>query len=85
MNHDLTFAPSSRNRNVALALVAVGAVAAIYGVFADPKRAWPSLLLNGFYFASLALSAASYGACFERLARTAMWTPSRMRRPPATV
>src|SRR5437660_6170633 len=81
MHHDLTFAPSSRNRNVALALVAVGAIAAIYGVFADPKRAWPSLLLNGLYFASLALSALSFIST-QRLTG-ARWSASLRRIPEA--
>src|SRR5438874_6765733 len=81
MNQDLTFAPSSRNQTVALALVAVGAVIAVYGVFVDPKRAWPSLLLNGFYFASLALSALFFIST-QRLTG-ARWSASLRRIPEA--
>lgn len=81
MSQDLTFAPSSRNQTVALILMAVGAVAAAYSVFADPKRAWPSLLLNGFYFASLALSAMFFIST-QRLTG-ARWSASLRRIPEA--
>ncbi len=81
MNQELTFKPSSRNQTIALALVGLGAVVAIYGVIADPKRVWPSLLLNGFYFASLALSALFFIST-QRLTG-ARWSASLRRIPEA--
>src|SRR5947209_4915563 len=81
MNQELTFKPSSRNQTVALALVSAGAAVAIYGVIADPKRVWPSLLLNGFYFASLALSALFFIST-QRLTG-ARWSASLRRIPEA--
>ncbi|HXB21704.1 MAG TPA: hypothetical protein VNV88_10000 [Candidatus Solibacter sp.] len=81
LNQDLTFAPSSRHRTVALVLIAVGVVVAAYGIVADPKRAWPSLLLNGFYFASLALSGLFFIST-QRLTG-ARWSASLRRIPEA--
>ncbi len=81
MSQDLTFAPSLRNRNIALGLVVIGGVMALYLVFTDPKRAWPSLLLNGFYFASLALSALFFIST-QRLTG-ARWSASLRRIPEA--
>ena len=46
-----------RTLMIASLLLLAGACVAIYGVLSAPERTWPSLLLNGFYTISLALSA----------------------------
>src|SRR6476659_3458222 len=46
-----------RVRNLALSLLAVGVVTAIYGVIVVPQRTWPNLLLSGFYITSAGVSA----------------------------
>jgi hypothetical protein len=68
-------------RNVALVLCAAGVIAAIYGVIADPVRAWPNLLLNAFYITTLAASAMFFLAT-QRVAG-ARWSASLRRVPEA--
>ena len=48
---------SPRTGRVPWALAAAGAVVSIHGLASDPGRAWPNLLLDGFYAMSLAVSA----------------------------
>ncbi|HWZ42874.1 MAG TPA: hypothetical protein VNW97_05330 [Candidatus Saccharimonadales bacterium] len=76
-------APGSSPRGFAIAtgLVVLGAAAAVYGVMASPERAWPSLLLNGFYFTSLSLSAVFFLAT-QRLTG-ARWSAGLRRIPEA--
>jgi hypothetical protein len=81
MIDNIQFVPSSRSRNVALALVALGAAVTAYGLFTDSKRVWLSLLLNGFYFTSLALSAMFFLGT-QRLTG-ARWSASLRRVPEA--
>jgi hypothetical protein len=50
------FTIDARSRNVAWVMVIAGAIAAGAGVVADPQRAWPDLLLNGYYMLALALA-----------------------------
>ena len=51
------FAISPRSRSRAQGLVFVATMVAIFGACYAPQRAWPNLLLNGFYITSLAVSA----------------------------
>src|SRR5690348_14589686 len=67
----------SHRRIVPLCLIAVGAVVAVYGLYSDPDRTWPSLLLNGFYVTTLALSAIFFLAT-QRLTG-ARWSASLRR------
>jgi hypothetical protein len=70
-----------RIRNLALSLLAVGAVTAIYGVIAAPQRAWPDLLLSGFYITSVGVSAMFFLA--TQRATGARWSASLRRVPEA--
>src|ERR1700732_1745528 len=73
--------PDNATRNLVIPafLIVVGAVVAFYGVMVTPERTWPSLLLNGFYFSSLALSAVFFLAV-TRLAG-ARWSAGLRRIP----
>jgi hypothetical protein len=81
MNGDLTLEVSSRSRIFPMCLVAVGAVAAIYGLLANPERTWPNLLLDGFYITSLGVSAIFFLAS-QRLTG-ARWSANLRRIPEA--
>jgi hypothetical protein len=70
-----------RIRNLALSLLAVGAGTAIYGVIAAPQRAWPDLLLSGFYITSVGVSAMFFLA--TQRATGARWSASLRRVPEA--
>ena len=72
---------AGRNQYIAIALVVMGAAAAVYGVMAIPERTWPNLLLNGFFFSSLSLSAVFFLAT-QRLAG-ARWSACLRRIPEA--
>jgi len=71
----------TRIRNLALLLLAVGVVTAIYGVIVVPQRAWPNLLLNGFYITSAGVSAMFFLA--TQRATGARWSASLRRVPEA--
>jgi len=62
-------------------LVALGAIVAIYGVYAAPERTWPNLLLDGFYVITLGVSAMFFLAT-QRLTG-ARWSASLRRVPEA--
>jgi hypothetical protein len=81
MTNNLPFQVSPRSRRVPQALVALGAIVAIYGLVANPERTWPNLLLNGFYFMAVALSATFFLAV-TRLTG-ARWSASLRRVPEA--
>ena len=81
MTQGRSIAIPNRMRNVALVLCAAGVIAAIYGVIADPVRAWPNLLLNAFYITTLAASAMFFLAT-QRVAG-ARWSASLRRVPEA--
>ncbi|OLE83288.1 MAG: hypothetical protein AUF76_06845 [Acidobacteria bacterium 13_1_20CM_2_65_9] len=68
-------------RNLAWAMVVVGAVAAAVGVAADPQRTWPDLLLNGFYTMGLALAGMVF-ISFQYLSG-ATWSANMRRVPEA--
>ena len=70
-----------RIRNLALSLLAVGVATAIYGVIFAPERAWPNLLLNGFYVTSAGVSAMFFLAA--QRATGARWSASLRRIPEA--
>ena len=70
-----------RIRNLALALLVVGVATAIYGVTAEPQRAWPNLLLSGFYITSVGVSAMFFLA--TQRATGARWSASLRRVPEA--
>src|SRR6266567_1048724 len=81
MNTTPTFDISSRTRFFAMFLVALGAIVAIYGVYAAPERTWPNLLLDGFYVITLGVSAMFFLAT-QRLTG-ARWSASLRRVPEA--
>jgi hypothetical protein len=56
-------------------------MAAMFGIAYAPERAWPNLLLNGFYFASLGVSAIFFLSA-QRLTG-ARWSASLRRIPEA--
>jgi hypothetical protein len=64
-----------------MSLVALGAAVAIYGLYTAPERTWPNLLLNGFYVASLSVSAIFY-LTTQRLTG-ARWSAGLRRVPEA--
>jgi hypothetical protein len=72
---------SQRSRSRAQGLIFVAAMVAVFGVAYAPERAWPNLLLNGFYVASLAVSAIFFLAA-QRLTG-ARWSASLRRIPEA--
>jgi hypothetical protein len=74
---------SPRSLIFAMCLVALGAAVAVYGVFTAPERTWPNLLLNGFFFSSLSVSAVFFLAT-QRLAG-ARWSASLRRIPEAFI
>src|SRR6476646_6190592 len=71
----------TRIRNLALALLVVGVVTAIYGVTVAPQRTWPNLLLSGFYITSAGVSAMFFLA--TQRATGARWSASLRRVPEA--
>jgi len=66
---------------IPLGLVAAGAIAAVYSLRTAPEHFWPSILVNGFYVVSLALSAMFF-ISVQRLAG-ARWSASLRRVPEA--
>ena len=76
-----SFQLSKRVRQTAAAVLSLGICAAIYGVLADPQRFWPNLLVNGFYAASLGVSAIFFLAA--QRATGARWSASLRRIPEA--
>jgi hypothetical protein len=66
---------------VALLILALGVITAVYGLSSNPARTWPNLLLDGFYNLSLALSALFFIAS-QRLAG-ARWSAGMRRIPEA--
>jgi hypothetical protein len=49
------FVLTSRARNIARVVTALGLLAVVVGLALDPDRTWPNLLMNGFYAVALAL------------------------------
>ena len=52
-----TFIIPSKARLLAWLLTGIGLMALVFGFITDSSRTWTSLLLNNFYFLSLALGA----------------------------
>jgi hypothetical protein len=76
-----SFQISNRARSGAFLLLALGLVAAIYGVVTNPERTWPNLLIDGFYVTSLGVSAMFFLAA--QRATGARWSASLRRIPEA--
>jgi hypothetical protein len=76
-----SFQLSKRVRGSAIVVLSLGICAVIYGVLADPQRVWPNLLVNGFYAASLGVSAIFFLAA--QRATGARWSASLRRIPEA--
>lgn len=57
---DKQFTISGKFRIIALGLILIGIVAMLIGFFTHPDRAWVNLLLNNYYFLSLAIGAAFF-------------------------
>ena len=75
----------SRSRianGVALAMVIAGAAGVALGMRSDPSRVWTDLLVDGFYFLSLALAGMVFLA-IHYLAGAGWWTA--LRRVPETL
>ncbi len=57
----MNFTISKRARTLSMALIAVGAIATVYGVVGDHsehhQRTWSALLVNGFFFLGISLGA----------------------------
>jgi hypothetical protein len=81
MSKHVSFTIPAHSRLWATGLVLLGAGAALYELDANPQRAWPSLLLNGFYVTSLAVSAMFFLA--SQRATGARWSASLRRIPEA--
>jgi hypothetical protein len=81
MNADSTFQVSSSSRILALCLIALAAIIVVYGLLVDPGRTWPNLLLDGFYIASLGVSALFFLAV-QRVAGS-RWSANLRRIPEA--
>jgi hypothetical protein len=60
----------------ALAVAAVGAATALFGFSFDAPRIWTDLLVNGFYFAALALSGVLFVA-IQYLSQSGWWVAIR--------
>ncbi|NOX45453.1 MAG: quinol:cytochrome C oxidoreductase [Chlorobi bacterium] len=58
MEEKFTF--SSKLKYFSFALMAIGAIAMAIAFMGDPQRAWADLLLNNFYFLSLAIGASFF-------------------------
>lgn len=81
MSSDSTVRVSSTSRLFAMGLVILAAAVVAYGLVTNPGRTWPNLLLDGFYVASLGVSA----LFFLAVTRTAgaRWSASLRRVPEA--
>jgi hypothetical protein len=79
LNSIQRIAISQRSRSRAQGLIFVATMVAIFGIAYAPERAWPNLLLNGFYVTSLAVSAI-FLLAVQRLSG-ARWSASLRRIP----
>jgi hypothetical protein len=81
MSSESTVRVSSGSRLFAIGLVILAAAMAIFGLATNPERTWPNLLLDGFYIASLGISALVF-LTITRVAG-ARWNASLRRVPEA--
>jgi len=77
MEEKFTF--SSKLKYISFALMAIGAVAMAIAFMGDPQRAWADLLVNNFYFLSLAIGA-SFFLAIQYIAQ-AGWSSAFKRIP----
>jgi hypothetical protein len=66
---------------IPIALIAIGAVAAVIGLFVDAERMWLNLLIDGFYAMSIGVSGIFFFTT-QRLS-SAKWSASIRRMPEA--
>jgi hypothetical protein len=83
MMQDVSIQLSSRARFAAGFLVGLGVITAVYGIMVAPERTWPNLLLNGFYIASVGVSAMFFLA--TQRVTGARWSASLRRVPEAYI
>lgn len=76
-----TLVISRRSRTLAIVLIAIGIVAAFHGIHTSPQRAWPHLLLDGFYLASLGIAALFF--LVSQRVTGARWSAALRRIPEA--
>lgn len=57
-----TYKISQRYKVISFSLIAIGVAAYIYGFLTGPKQAWANLLLNNYYFLSIAIGASFFMA-----------------------
>src|SRR4051794_37421524 len=81
MTQGPSFQISARARGGAIFLLVLGMATAIYGVIVIPGRTWPNLLIDGFYAASLGVSAMFFLAA--QRATGARWSAGLRRIPEA--
>ncbi len=53
---------SRRFKQITYVLIAIGVISFVLGFLFDAKRTWANYLLNNYYFVSLAIGAAFFGA-----------------------
>ncbi|QQR81309.1 MAG: hypothetical protein IPJ69_04015 [Deltaproteobacteria bacterium] len=70
------FSPKSKDLNLARFFVGVGLVALLVLFFKDSHRAWGNVLINNFYFLSLALAGLLFMA-IQYVANAGWWTVLR--------
>jgi hypothetical protein len=80
-DENISFTVPARSQNLALALVVLGAGAAVYELYTHAAHTWPLLMLNSFYVISLAVSALFFAA--TQKATGARWSASLRRIPEA--
>ena len=77
MEEKFTF--SSKLKYLSFALMAIGIIAIAIAFMGDPQRAWADLLVNNFYFLSLAIGA-SFFIAIQYIAQ-AGWSSAFKRIP----
>lgn len=68
-------------RLLTFALIAIGVISFVVGLFVDPTRAWANYLLNNFYFVSLAIGA-TFFICLQYITQSG-WSAGFKRIPEA--
>lgn len=79
---DKNFKPSKRLSLAVAIMSLIGLVAVLHGIFTDPARTWPNILLNNMFFITISIGAllfygiqyitgSSWSALFQRIALAA--------------
>ena len=68
-------------KNLLYGLIGIGVISMVAGFILDPHRAWANYLLNNYYFVSIAIGAAFFGA-IQYIAQ-AGWSSAFKRIPEA--